>query len=603
MNSPLQLLNAYLDGKTLTDEECACLSEWVVSDPANAQKVVEIGFLHEHLDDLLSIPRLLEELATSNSEANKKDLGELLDQVENLAPAARPGNFDPSPRTASRWLPLAVAASLLVLVGSGLGVGYWLNDVVHHAAKETPPADAEVAPPTAAPEHPAVVATLTHTVNSRWSLPSPAARGGHLWQGDKIELTEGLVAFTTSAGADVLIQAPSVAVVLGPNRLELLSGKVTVRAEDLPNGFIVDTPTAQVVDLGTEFGVQVDAKAATYVAVYEGEVSLQSVQQDSTGAASTKSITAGRVGHVSSEGQINWLVETLPHNREFVRFDEIAAIGRAQQGSSEAEQQVCYYELQRVPGLLGFHGFDVPSEGADFTVAFRHEPVRSRHTLSYERDIIDGRLYTSGSLSVAPDQSAYLALDTSADSPLARAGLLNEQGKVGRSATEMWLCWTTQAVAADSPGTHAGMSVMFGDERLVHEPVFVGVSEGEEGLALVTNVGSRVTRRLLDREPVTWTVDKLPVGDKPHLWLVRLSFGERADKVYVWCDVSPEQATTTPPHAAIDNANVMFDRLMLAVGDDAPSWRFDDFLIALNPEAISSGLRTIHGHEPVVQQQ
>ncbi|MCA9241479.1 MAG: hypothetical protein KDA37_14820, partial [Planctomycetales bacterium] len=138
MNAPQQLYNAYLDGKSLGEEEVDHLNRWVEADAANALWVVDLGFLHEHLDDLLSIPRLLEELANSKSESEQADLGAILDQVEGLAPIRR-GRPHPPAITNKRaipirWVTLALAASVLVVVGGGLAAAYWLRDGARRTA-------------------------------------------------------------------------------------------------------------------------------------------------------------------------------------------------------------------------------------------------------------------------------------------------------------------------------------------------------------------------------------------------------------------------------------------------------------------------------------
>ena len=55
-------------------------------------------------------------------------------------------------------------------------------------------------------------------------------------------------------------------------RLQLDSGQLVAHVPARAIGFTVATPTAEVVDLGTEFGVHVDAQGQTNVQVFEGAV-------------------------------------------------------------------------------------------------------------------------------------------------------------------------------------------------------------------------------------------------------------------------------------------------------------------------------------------
>jgi hypothetical protein len=65
----------------------------------------------------------------------------------------------------------------------------------------------------------------------------------------------------------------------------------------------VDTPTARVVDLGTEFGMLVDDSATTHVEVFSGEVSLSKLSTPSLESRSAR-MFAGDVRRVSSDGMI-----------------------------------------------------------------------------------------------------------------------------------------------------------------------------------------------------------------------------------------------------------------------------------------------------------
>ena len=58
-------------------------------------------------------------------------------------------------------------------------------------------------------------------------------------------------------------------------RVVLLSGIITATIPTSAIGFVVDTDTARVVDLGTAFGVSVGTDGTTDVCVFEGEVSVR----------------------------------------------------------------------------------------------------------------------------------------------------------------------------------------------------------------------------------------------------------------------------------------------------------------------------------------
>ncbi len=87
-------------------------------------------------------------------------------------------------------------------------------------------------------------------------------------------LLEGIVQVVFRRGAEVLIMAPA-EFTLSEDRLLLRYGKLTARVPAPAKGFTVETPSATIVDLGTEFAVEVDRTANGEVHVFRGEVIVQ----------------------------------------------------------------------------------------------------------------------------------------------------------------------------------------------------------------------------------------------------------------------------------------------------------------------------------------
>lgn len=116
---------------------------------------------------------------------------------------------------------------------------------------------------------------------------SPAwAPGGTAWSlwdgllpGAVLELQSGRIELSFDGGAQVVLEGPAGFVVDGARAVALRRGKatVTVRDSGSPVGqprFTVQTPSAALTDIGTSFGVVVDAAGETYVTVFEGLVDL-----------------------------------------------------------------------------------------------------------------------------------------------------------------------------------------------------------------------------------------------------------------------------------------------------------------------------------------
>ena len=90
----------------------------------------------------------------------------------------------------------------------------------------------------------------------------------------KLELASGSLRFRISSGAVVAVAGPSSLEFLSPMRLRLLYGDLVADVGTEAKGFVVETKTAHILDLGTRFSVSVGAEDLTDVAVLQGEVEV-----------------------------------------------------------------------------------------------------------------------------------------------------------------------------------------------------------------------------------------------------------------------------------------------------------------------------------------
>jgi hypothetical protein len=83
----------------------------------------------------------------------------------------------------------------------------------------------------------------------------------------------------------------------------LSAGAVNARVSDGVTGFAIKTPTSQIVDFGTEFGVMVDAASESKVRVFEGEVEVSSSTRP--GTVSRHRIRKGQTALANLVGDIH----------------------------------------------------------------------------------------------------------------------------------------------------------------------------------------------------------------------------------------------------------------------------------------------------------
>ena len=157
---------------------------------------------------------------------------------------------------------------------------------------------------------------LTTDDQARWSNGSPQARKV-VRLGERYELESGYAEVTLRSGVCTVIQGPAAWEFASEGRLLFDSGKLAARVPKRAIGFTIATATTEIVDLGTEFGVQIGQDGATDVHVLKGKVALRPGGR--TADVSTREIVlnagnARRVG-VASAGQRN-PVQTIPASPE-----------------------------------------------------------------------------------------------------------------------------------------------------------------------------------------------------------------------------------------------------------------------------------------------
>ncbi len=89
-----------------------------------------------------------------------------------------------------------------------------------------------------------------------------------------LAISRGLLRLDFSNGARLTIEGPAQLEVMNEMRVILHRGVVTATIPESAIGFVVDTSSAHVVDLGTSFGVSVSAEGLTDVCVFDGEVEV-----------------------------------------------------------------------------------------------------------------------------------------------------------------------------------------------------------------------------------------------------------------------------------------------------------------------------------------
>ena len=130
--------------------------------------------------------------------------------------------------------------------------------------------------------------------------------------GDYIDIESGLVKVDFFSGASLILRGPCSFLPTGENSGLLTAGELTGKVS--VGDFFLTTPTAMVVDLGTEFGVSVDHDNSTNVRVYDGKVRVTT--SDDKGDVNSRLLSEGMAVRTGQRGQ---LISTRAIQRDYTR--------------------------------------------------------------------------------------------------------------------------------------------------------------------------------------------------------------------------------------------------------------------------------------------
>ena len=164
------------------------------------------------------------------------------------------------------------------------------------------------------------LATITKSAAARWSDAADATgQEGRLPA--VYHLLEGSAELTLGNGTVLTLEAPCRLELVNLQRALLHEGHVVAYVPKPSEGLTIETLNAEVRDLGTEFGIQVDSRTSTFVQVYDGTV-VAGPKSPAGNAAAERQVAAGkavRIGKTvedvpfSAERFVRWLPDPATH--------------------------------------------------------------------------------------------------------------------------------------------------------------------------------------------------------------------------------------------------------------------------------------------------
>ena len=347
---PTRLIDAYLDG-IATPEQVEALRQWLSQSKENVREFVDYANLHSYTRQMLLeedinqarvdvLGEMIErgEIATGPSGVEGNEAGDSISGLIALSEIEQSSDQSTrDDRPAVSRLPELESEnrrhrvvfripgmSVYRTVGENNGVGVVAGIYSH--VKTLLAAAAVLLAVTVVvfsvwerERTDVTLATLTGVHQAVWSTGEATRRDdGGLTRG-RYGLEGGFAELRTVRGATVLLEGPCEFELVDDNTVYLHRGVVTARVPESALMFTIDTPTARVVDLGTEFGVEVKESGHTVAAVFQGRVELGESGESGEAAERKIDLRAGKQAYVDTAGRLSESAEAIGRDHVFSR--------------------------------------------------------------------------------------------------------------------------------------------------------------------------------------------------------------------------------------------------------------------------------------------
>ena len=353
----LTLMDAACSG-TITSEQVWRLEAILREDEQVRDAYLGYFFMHAELSRIARLERCRASIAH-----RLDDLDAAASAADSISSKALSNNSPMAPPTvgsvwngafgyfSSDWLVAYLVATMIF--GLGLLVGSLVHvpqpeQYVHQPAHDSAPL--------AASAQSQIIGRITGMVDCRWSMAGGQNNlkseirnlRSHIFLGDRFNIRSGLLEITYDTGAKVILQGPVTYEVESVAGGYLSVGKLTAKLEKankkLPSPacgrggggegglnqndrlqsavplFAVRTPTAIVTDLGTEFGVEVDANLVTHTQVFAGRVRVAPSGEKEDANRTSPILVTGQYAKVAMHQNVSMSADKATFERHAKRF-------------------------------------------------------------------------------------------------------------------------------------------------------------------------------------------------------------------------------------------------------------------------------------------
>ncbi|MEM1294961.1 MAG: LamG-like jellyroll fold domain-containing protein [Verrucomicrobiota bacterium] len=274
---------------------------------------------------------------------------------------------EPPPSKETKWSvgPLSWywAAAAALVFSIGLGLGSFLDG-----------SDLEKGLPEIQDDG---VAYLQRSVDAVWEEGLEVEAGAVISPGT-LKLSDGLAQIEFYSGARLIVEGPAELELISANSTICRSGKLRAFIPPQARGFTVLSPQFELVDLGTEFGVEIGEKGEAKVLVFDGEVELyppdgkraQDQLQRLLGGSGLAWDSAGETAEIEPEESAFASFEDIRNRNRSALQRKFENWKKWSEAAKKDSRMVAFYDFEDAHSQLldrgrsGYHGVIVGSESS-----------------------------------------------------------------------------------------------------------------------------------------------------------------------------------------------------------------------------------------------
>ncbi|APZ90527.1 LamG-like jellyroll fold domain-containing protein [Fuerstiella marisgermanici] len=171
------------------------------------------------------------------------------------------------------WSMIGLAATILLTVG---GAAFWFGlqksgttNVADRGEQSVERNESQIA------GH----ATLRRSVDLKWSAGGNEYRDGDVLTNGRLQFEEGVAEIDFFCGATLIVEGPAALNIESDWSVKVASGRLRANVPPAARGFIVKAAGSEIIDLGTEFALEVKSENAR-VEVIDGELEIRGGEHD-----------------------------------------------------------------------------------------------------------------------------------------------------------------------------------------------------------------------------------------------------------------------------------------------------------------------------------